>query len=92
VSRARMLVAQGKDASALELADLHCRRARRRIGERFRALLANDDKATNLISKRFLEGDLVWLEGGIVPLDEYRAQPAAPSEKRVVAREPVRAG
>ena len=84
VSRARMLSAEGGDASALDLADLHCRRARRRIGERFRALFANDDKATHLVSKRFLEGELIWLEGGIVPLDEYRAQAAAPSEKRVL--------
>jgi hypothetical protein len=92
VSRARMLVAQGKDASALELADVHCRRARRRIGERFRALFSNDDRATHLIAKRFLDGELIWLEGGIVPLDEYRTEATAPTEKRVLTREPVRAG
>ncbi len=92
VSRAQMIVAAGKDASASELADLHCRRARRRIGERFRALLANDDKATHLVSKRFLEGDLIWLEGGIVPLDDYRTGATAPTEKRVPARAPVTVG
>jgi hypothetical protein len=87
-----MLAAEGKDASALDLADLHCRRARRRIGERFRALLANDDRATHLVAKRFLEGDLVWLEAGIVPLDEYRAQAVAPTQAAAVSREPARVG
>ncbi|MGE0158455.1 MAG: acyl-CoA dehydrogenase family protein [Gemmatimonadales bacterium] len=80
ISRASMLAEGGGDRSAIGLADLHCRRARRRIGERFRALFSNDDKATNLVAKRFLEGDLEWLEKGIVPLDDYRqARPVTPS-------------
>jgi hypothetical protein len=72
VSRARMLASKGTDGSALALADLHCRRARRRIAAAFDSLFSNDDKATNLIAKRLLEGELVWLEEGIVPLDSYR--------------------
>jgi hypothetical protein len=72
VSRSRMLAEGGKDVSALALADLHCRRARRRIGGAFRALFANDDKATNLVAKRFLDGELAWLEKGVVSLDSYR--------------------
>jgi hypothetical protein len=91
VVRARMLSGTIEGTAATDLADLHCRRARRRIGERFRALLANDDKATNLVAKRFLEGELVWLEEGIVPLDGYRNVVRAPKE-HVPAAEPVSAG
>jgi hypothetical protein len=98
ISRARMLAKNGTDASATALADLHCRRARRRIGERFGALFGNDDKATNLVSKRFLEGEFAWLEKGIVPLDSYREAAAAPNgapdgakPQRAREREPARA-
>jgi hypothetical protein len=98
ISRAQMLAKKGGDRSAMALADLHCRRARRRIGERFGALFDNDDKATNLVAKRFLEGELTWLEEGIVPLDSYReAAAAAPKGSpdaqpaRARAPEPARA-
>jgi hypothetical protein len=97
VSRARMLAERGEHASALAVADLHCRRARRRIRERFRTLLANDDKATNLVAKRFLEGELAWLEKGIASLDVYRRPQATTEraageqlEQRVRAPEPAR--
>ncbi|MEQ1857687.1 MAG: acyl-CoA dehydrogenase family protein [Longimicrobiales bacterium] len=81
ISRARMLADRGESSSALELADLHCRRARRRIKERFHALFANDDRATHVVATRFLAGDLEWLEEGIVPLDDYRRpQPTATRE------------
>jgi len=97
VARADMLARRGGDAAAvLALADVHCRRARRRIGDRFRALLRNDDKATYGIAKRFLEGDFDWLEDGVVSLDSYRAQveravqqETAPASRRV--DEPVTA-
>ncbi|MBM4184486.1 MAG: DUF1974 domain-containing protein [Gemmatimonadetes bacterium] len=91
IARARMLANRGEGTTALELADLHCRRARRRIKERFRALLANDDRATHVVANRFLDGDLRWLERGVVPLDEYRSR-AVPTEAAVRAREPVAAG
>jgi hypothetical protein len=91
VSRARMLAAAG-NSKAVELADVHCRRARRRVAERFRALFANDDRTTYAIAKRFLEGDFEWLERGIVSLDEYRCVEEAPSEQVGRPREPVGAG
>jgi hypothetical protein len=98
ISRAQMLAQKGGDRSAMALADLHCRRARRRIAERFGALFDNDDKATNLVAKRFLEGELTWLEEGIVPLDSYREAAAAPKAAsdgaqpaRARAPEPARA-
>jgi alkylation response protein AidB-like acyl-CoA dehydrogenase len=92
ISRAQLLAGRGEGPGALELADLHCRRARRRIKDRFSALWANDDRATHLVANRFLEGDLTWLERGIVPLDEYREAPSEPAEKPARAREPVSAG
>jgi len=75
VARARMLARNGSQRdAAYTLADEHCRRARRRITDRFRALLRNEDKATYVLAKRFLEGDFEWLEDGIVSLDTYRMQ------------------
>jgi hypothetical protein len=98
IARAGMLAKRGEGESALALADLHCRRARRRIETTFGELFANDDKATNLVARRFLEGELAWLEEGIVPLDSYR-EARAPSagasveqpSQRVRAPEPARA-
>jgi hypothetical protein len=85
VARARMLASRpGTEKGVEALADVHCRRARRRIAARFRGLFANDDKATYGIAKRFLEGDFEWLEQGIVPLDDYRRQ----VERAVAAEEP----
>jgi hypothetical protein len=84
----------GEETGVLDLADLHCRRARRRIADRFRTLFRNDDRATYGIAKRFLEGDFEWLERGIVPLDAYRLQveraeqPEVPPPERV--DQPVR--
>jgi hypothetical protein len=73
VVRARMLVERGDDASgANALADLYCRGARRRIGDRFRNLFDNDDTRTYGVARRFLEGEFKWLEQGIVPMETYR--------------------
>ena len=89
ISRAQMLASRAEGATALELADLHCRRARRRVKERFRALFANDDRATHLVANRFLEGNLTWLERGVVSLDGYRNPQDVSVAKPTRAREPV---
>jgi hypothetical protein len=96
VVRAEMLEERGKNEKGMRaLADAHCRRARRRIGERFRTLFRNDDTATYAIARRFLDGELTWLERGIDPLDNYRQQhQAATKPKRRApeqAEEPVTA-
>jgi len=88
VSRARMMAKDGNGDSALALADLHCRRARRRIADRFRSLFDNDDKATNLVAKRFLDGELAWLERGIVSLEGYRQPKASPAVAAQAERAP----
>lgn len=73
VSRARMLVERGDDASgANALADLYCRGARRRIADRFRSLFDNDDSRTYSVARRYLDGEFTWLEKGVVPMSTYR--------------------
>src|SRR5579875_898046 len=51
---------------ALELADLFCRQARRRIDRLFHELWANDDDANYRAAQRLLEGRYSWLEEGIL--------------------------
>jgi len=54
--------------NAEELADYFCRLARRRINERFKALKDNDDKMTNLVGKRVIDRDYLWMEEGVIPM------------------------
>ncbi|HEX9485004.1 MAG TPA: acyl-CoA dehydrogenase family protein [Gemmatimonadaceae bacterium] len=65
--RARMLAADGNH-EATELADLFCREARDRIGQRFDAFYGAHDKATYRVAQRVLAGEHEWLEQGIVGL------------------------
>ena len=63
--------------SAVALADLFCRQARRRIKERFRALFRNDDVRTYRLAQQILREEHSWLECGV--LDPYSAPaPVAP--------------
>ncbi|HEX6674515.1 MAG TPA: acyl-CoA dehydrogenase family protein [Actinomycetes bacterium] len=66
--RTQMLVAeQAPEAdSALELAELFCRGARRRIDRLFHDLGANDDAKNYKAAQRVLRGDHTWLESGIL--------------------------
>jgi len=56
--------------TALELADVFCLAARRRIKTHFVALKHNDDKKNNRLAKSILNGKMTWLEKGIVPQDD----------------------
>jgi hypothetical protein len=51
---------------AVELADLFCRQARRRVDRLFTELWANDDDANYQGAQRLLEGRYRWLEEGIL--------------------------
>jgi hypothetical protein len=65
-SRAMMVAKQGHP-EALELADLFCRHARRRIRFHFRRVFNNDDLATYAIAKNTLAGKYAWfVEQGVV--------------------------
>jgi alkylation response protein AidB-like acyl-CoA dehydrogenase len=53
-------------ASAVELADVFSRHARRRVEDRFAAVFDNDDVATYGLAQEVLRGEHGWLERGIV--------------------------
>jgi alkylation response protein AidB-like acyl-CoA dehydrogenase len=64
------------DATPLELADLFCRQARRRIEASFRAIGSNDDVPAYRLARGLMDGRYAWLEEGIVaaPLDAAAAE------------------
>jgi len=64
-SRAEMLRRKGQP-EAVELADLFCRYARRRVRATFRSVFANDDGRTYALAREVLEGKHTWLERGMV--------------------------
>ncbi len=72
VSRVQMLVRTGRpeSARALELADLFCRVARRRVNGLFRDMRSNDDVAMYRTARKILDGEFAWLEEGIVGLQD----------------------
>jgi len=65
-------------AEALQLADLFCRMARRRVGGWFRDLWRNDDAAKNRLAASVMEGRHGWLEHGILDVgldgDSFRTR------------------
>ena len=77
--RARMLARSGSEEGrrAMELADLFCRGARRRIEARFREVFHNDDARGYRVARAVLEGEHTWLEQGIMDA------PGAPAEAEV---------
>jgi hypothetical protein len=71
VSRAQMLFQKDPtDPSPLELADLFCRQARRRVNEKFHAVWFNDDVRAYAVARKVIDDKLEWLEAGIVERDD----------------------
>src|SRR5439155_9154137 len=70
ISRARQMVDdRAPDAErALELADLLCRTARRKVRRLFRDLWANEDIRKNRVAASVMQGEQVWLEGGAMDI------------------------
>ena len=67
-SRAALLVSKNpSDNGSVELADLFCRDARKRIARQFRGITRNDDAFSYRIARNTLDGKYQWLEDGIVP-------------------------
>ncbi len=54
------------DQSAIELADLFCRQARKRIAKQFNGLFCNDDKFVYKIAQNVLADKYSWLENDII--------------------------
>ena len=76
--------AGGEEAkTALELADLFCRNARRRVALSFKRAGDNDDVLGYRVAKDVLEGRLTWLEAGVFNVDDLlgAAEAAAVARK-----------
>lgn len=63
------------DGSPIQLADVFCRQARRRVKDRFRALFRNDDVATYRVATNLLAGEYSWLEEGMITHAETYGRP-----------------
>ena len=57
---------QEGSGDAVELADVFCQQARRRVEEKFEAVWSNDDVATYAVARKVLDGGYTWLEQGMV--------------------------
>jgi len=70
-------------ATALELADLFCRNARRRVNASFARAGDNDDVLGYRVAKDVLEGRMTWLEEGVFNVDDLlgAAEAAAVARK-----------
>ena len=70
ISRTRqMLDARDPDAErALELADLFCRTASRKVRRLFRDLWSNEDAGKNRVAASVMQGEQVWLEAGAMDI------------------------
>jgi alkylation response protein AidB-like acyl-CoA dehydrogenase len=55
-----------RETGPVDLADLFCRHARRRVEERFEAVFDNEDAATYRVAQQVLRGEHGWLETGMV--------------------------
>jgi hypothetical protein len=68
VSRANAMRTRGgaEATGAVELADVFCRQARRRVADKFRDVWSNDDVPTYAVARRVLDGEYGWLEAGVV--------------------------
>ncbi len=64
-------------ASAIQLADLAARRARRRIDTLLREMWRNDDAAAYGVGRSLLDGEHRWLERGVIDLG-YDAEALRP--------------
>jgi hypothetical protein len=75
--RAQRDARRAQDRSALELADLFCLQARRKVESLFAAIRANADPEAHRVARGLLAGCYDWLEDGIVDAPAA-AEPAAP--------------
>ncbi len=83
VSKAQMLTRKDDKAAeqARRVADVFCRMARRRVRQLFREMSVNDDALLYRTAREVLDGDHMWLEEGIVGLQELAKRGTA-SEAR----------
>lgn len=90
IVRAHRLAAQG-DAHArsrLKLADGIARVQTRRVRDLFRSLWRNDDARLYAAGRAVAEGELVWLERGIMPLERSTEALTPPTMEEIRAARP----
>ena len=82
VVRAQMLLGEDpcEGKLAVELADLFCMGARRRVGALFHDLWFNDDAAEYAAAQRVIDGRYVFLEDGVLDLSGDGPLVAAPEQ------------
>src|SRR3954469_1773214 len=86
--RAHALASEG-NAHALDLADLFCREARKRIDRLFDDFYGSDDGASYRVAQQVLKGEHAWLEEGIVSLlGDHKA--TSPAKDTRSAERPLR--
>jgi hypothetical protein len=70
MSHARTLKDKNKPNAeeAIQLADLHCRNARRKVQQSFKVLWSNDDNNKNTVAASVMKGEQEWLQKGIMGL------------------------
>ncbi len=68
VSQATQLYREGEHRNALNLADVFCRGARRRVKQRFRALWSNEDERKYKLARQVLDNQFTWVEDGVLGL------------------------
>jgi hypothetical protein len=61
-------LAKGGNQRALDLADLFCREARKRIDRLFSDFYGGDDVASYRVAQQVLKGEHAWLETGIISM------------------------
>jgi alkylation response protein AidB-like acyl-CoA dehydrogenase len=81
------------DRSPLDLADLHCLEARRRVEANFRAVRRNFNRSYGKVADQLMNGQLDWLgEGAANPIPpQYRDWENHDYEHPGIARKPVAA-
>jgi hypothetical protein len=88
-ARAQALVNANRPESkqAVELSDLFCRNASRRVDAAFKALWSNDDRRKYGVAKRVLDGKHVWLENELMGLSDAHSstKPEQGKHPRAVA-------
>jgi hypothetical protein len=75
-------------ANAVELADLFCRNARRKIEQWFEGVASNDDARAYRLARQVLGEQYAWLERGIVdaPVESAAVPAHAEADSAVAAR------
>ncbi|MGN6198494.1 MAG: acyl-CoA dehydrogenase family protein, partial [Humibacter sp.] len=56
--------------SAYQLADVFCRQSRQRVDALFRELWDNTDDVDRKLTARVMDGDMTWLEEGVIDASE----------------------